>query len=49
MEMCYGIISHPDGLDVMVEAGAIIRMIGIIFSAPGHQNGFHNRLQLLLS
>jgi hypothetical protein len=39
-----GIVSHPDGLDAMVEAGAIIRMLGIIFNAPGHQNGFQNRL-----
>lgn len=39
-----GIVSNPDGVDAMVEAGAIVRMLGIIFNAPGHQNGFQNRL-----
>jgi hypothetical protein len=39
-----GIVSNPDGLDAMVEAGAIVRMLGIVFNAPGHQNGFQNRL-----
>lgn len=39
-----GIVSNPDGIDAMVEAGAIVHMLGIIFNAPGHQSGFQNRL-----
>ena len=39
-----GMASVPDGLDALMKAGAIIRMLGILFNAPGHQSNFQNRL-----
>lgn len=39
-----GIAAVPDGLDALLQAGAIVRMLGILFNAPGHQSNFQNRL-----
>lgn len=38
------IVSNPDGLESMMESGALIRMLGILFNVPGHQSNFQNRL-----
>ncbi len=31
-----GIVSSPEGLDAMMDAGALVRMLGILFNTPGH-------------